>query len=318
MKQQRTTVTLLVGGAGFIGQALTHKLLTSGCRQVLILGRSSHPAHIPSGATYIQGDAADSVMMNSILDGVDEVVDLAYATVPKTSFENPLFDVVSNLPSSVNLLQVASRKALDKYLLVSSGGTVYGQAQAATIRETHPTDPISPYGISKLLTEKYATFFRQMEQLPVITARPANPFGAMQVGKTAQGFIGAAIAAIRQRQAVTVYGARGTVRDYVYIDDLASALAAMLDSGLVGSTYNVGTGIGTDNMGVLAHLHPLAAQDGLPLEVSHLEERRFDVRANVLDSSLLREHTGWSPSIDLTEGLSRVWNETRSVHSTCS
>jgi UDP-glucose 4-epimerase len=109
-----------------------------------------------------------------------------------------------------------------------------------------------------------------------------------------------------------VYGARGTVRDYIYIDDLASALAAMLDSGQVGCTYNVGTGIGTDNMDVLAHLQPLAAQDGLPLEVSHLEERRFDVRSNVLDSHLLREHTGWHPSVDLAEGLSRVWNETRS------
>jgi UDP-glucose 4-epimerase len=276
------------------------------------MGRSTPPTHLPSGASYIQGDAADATLMGSVLEGVDEVVDLAYATVPKTSFENPLFDVVSNLPSSVNLLQVASRKSLRKYLLVSSGGTVYGQAQTAMICETHPTDPISPYGISKLLTEKYATFFRQMEQLPVITARPANPFGAMQVGKTAQGFIGAAIAAIRRRQAVMVYGARGTVRDYIYIDDLASALAAMLDSGQVGCTYNVGTGIGTDNMDVLAHLQPLAAQDGLPLEVSHLEERRFDVRSNVLDSHLLREHTGWHPSVDLAEGLSRVWNETRS------
>jgi UDP-glucose 4-epimerase len=312
LKQPHTTVTLLVGGAGFIGQALAHKLLASGHRQVLLMGRSTPPTHLPSGASYIQGDAADAVLMGSVLDGVDEVVDLAYATVPKTSFENPLFDVVSNLPSSVNLLQVASRKSLRKYLLVSSGGTVYGQAQTAMICETHPTDPISPYGISKLLTEKYATFFRQMEQLPVITARPANPFGAMQVGKTAQGFIGAAIAAIRRRQAVMVYGARGTVRDYIYIDDLASALAAMLDSGQVGCTYNVGTGIGTDNMNVLAHLQPLAAQDGLPLEVSHLEERRFDVRSNVLDSHMLREHTGWHPSVDLAEGLSRVWNETRS------
>ena len=318
MKQNSTTVTLLVGGAGFIGQALANRLLVSRRRQVLVMGRSAQPAHLPPGASYIQGDAADPSLMNSVLDDVDEVVDLAYATVPKTSFENPLFDVVSNLPSSVNLLQVASRKSLKKYLLVSSGGTVYGQAQTLTIRETHPTDPISPYGISKLLTEKYATFFRQMEQLPVITARPANPFGPMQVGKTAQGFIGAAIAAIRRRQSVTVYGARGTIRDYIYIDDLASALAALLESGHVGGTYNIGTGIGTDNMDVLEHLRPFAMLDRLALDVCPQEERRFDVRSNVLDSSLLSADTGWQQSIDLEEGLSRVWNETRSVYSTCS
>lgn len=305
-------VTLVVGGSGFIGRALIQRLMEIGGRRIFVLGRARQPANpLPTGVTYVQGDASDQALMFKIMEGIDEVVDLAYSTVPKTSFEDPLFDVVSNLPSSVNLLQVASQKKLQKYVLVSSGGTVYGQARCIPLDESHSTNPISPYGISKLTAEKYALFFHQMFQLPVLIARPANPYGQHQVGRTVQGFIGAAIAAIRDCRDITVYGTRGTLRDYIHIDDLAGALAAILERGRIGGIYNIGTGVGTDNLSVLDHLRRLADNDRLNIRVSHQAERRFDVGANVLDSSLLALHTDWQPRIDLTSGLQRVWSETR-------
>lgn len=307
-------VTLLVGGAGFIGQSLVRCLLANAQRQVRVLGRSVLPGFaLPPGVEYIQGDASDAAAMKLLLDDVDEVVDLAYSTVPKTSFDDPLFDVVSNLPASVNLQLTASRKSLKRYLLVSSGGTVYGQAQVPKIDESHPTNPISPYGISKLVTEKYANFFHQMSSLPVIIVRPGNPYGLRQIGKTTQGFIGASTAALRENRPIKVFGERGTVRDYIDIQDLASGLKAALDHGHIGCTYNIGTGVGTDNLGVLELLQQLAKRDGIEMQVSHLAERQFDVRANVLDSSLLTIHTGWQPQTTLSQGLQRLWDQSRST-----
>lgn len=309
--------TLVVGGAGFIGQSLVRCLLADAQRQVWVLGRSAQPGFaLPPEVRYIQGDASDTASMTMLLDEVDEVVDLAYATVPKTSFDDPLFDVVSNLPASVNLQLTASRKPLKRYLLVSSGGTVYGQQQMLTINERHPTNPISPYGISKLVTEKYANFFHQMDSLPVIIVRPSNPYGLRQIGKTTQGFIGASTAALRENRPITVFGERGTVRDYIDILDLSSGLKAALNHGHIGSTYNIGTGVGTDNLGVLELLQQLAERDGIKMRVTHLPERRFDVLTNVLDSSLLSEHTGWHPQTTLNQGLQRVWDQSRSIQPT--
>ncbi len=297
---------LIVGGSGFIGTALTRELHTHRPGLALrVMGRSALPrAPLPAGVEYLQGDASSRSSVLKALAGVTHVIDLAYATVPKTSFDDPLFDVTANLPASVNLLQLASQHTLARYLLVSSGGTVYGQSQTLTVNETHPTNPISPYGISKLLTEKYGTFFHQMAGLPLVIARPANPYGADQIGQIAQGFIGAAIGAARAGRPLTMYGERGTVRDYVHIDDLVRGLRLCLEQGRAGATYNLGTGIGTDNARVVDLLRhtSLAAQ----LQVNHLPERVFDVKRNILDATLAEREFGWRCAIELNDGLQQM------------
>lgn len=306
--------TLVIGGAGFIGQALLQVMANDACRRITVLGRSIRPHHpLPAQVRYIQGDAGNHGLMAELLQDCDEVVDLAYATVPQTSFIDPLFDVTANLPTAVNTLQLASKAALRRYLLVSSGGTVYGNTAVEFISEAHPTNPVSPYGISKLVTEKYALFFHQMNQLPIVIARPGNPFGVQQIGQTTQGFIGAAIAAIRAQRSITVYGDRGTVRDYLHVDDLAQGLAALLNHGHPGVVYNLGSGVGHDNMQVLALLELLAQADGLEVNTLHQPARAFDVQHNVLDSSLALHHCGWKPHLSLRNGLRQVWQASKSL-----
>lgn len=314
MSASATLNTLLIGGAGFVGQALMQVLSTDSRRQITVLGRSSRPQQsLPAGVRYVQGDAGNTTLLAQLMQNMDDVVDLAYATVPQTSFIDPLFDVVANLPTAVHALQLASKATLRRYVLVSSGGTVYGNTQVERIHESHPTNPVSPYGISKLVTEKYALFFHQMDQLPVIIARPGNPFGVQQVGQTAQGFVGAAIAAIRVQRPITVYGPRGTVRDYLHVDDLARGLAALLEYGQTGSIYNLGSGLGNDNLQVLDLLQDLARSDGLSVQCIHQAARPFDVQRNVLDSSLALQHCGWQPRLQLTEGLQQVWQASRTL-----
>lgn len=301
--------TLVVGGAGFIGTHFVRLLCADGRRQVVVVGRRRQgPAGLPPLARYVSADAADDKSILALLAEVDEVVDLAYATVPKTSFDDPVHDVLANLPATVNLLQKASDFPLRRFLLVSSGGTVYGNAARLPIDESHPTNPISPYGITKVAAEKYALMFHQLMGLPVVIARPGNPYGPDQFGKLAQGFIGAAMYAAANGESVTVFGERGTIRDYIHIDDLCGGLMATLEHGKPGDIFNIGTGIGQDNLSILELLSDIVGRDGYTLTIQTKPARPFDVAANVLDSARLTQVSGWRAQILLQEGLQKTWD----------
>ena len=307
MTNKRLT-TLVVGGGGFIGSHFVKLATEHGGRDVIVLGRSSKPRFsLPPGACYVQGDAGDIRLIRELLAKSDEVVDLAYATVPKTSFDDPVNDVLVNLPASVALLQEAAKHKLKCFVMVSSGGTVYGNAQYLPLDEAHPTNPMSPYGITKLALEKYAILYHHLQGVPSIVVRPGNPFGPKQLGNLGQGFIGAAIYASLRRNPVIIFGERGTIRDYVFVEDLAEGLLAVLDSGEVGETYNIGTGVGHDNRAVLDVLSNLVRNDGYSVEVEVRPLRPFDVAANVLSPARLTFISGWRPKIDFADGMRRTW-----------
>ena len=297
----------VIGGAGFIGRHVTSLLAASG-RHVTVLGRREKPAvALPDGVAYVSGDYGDRTALRMALRQVDAVVDLAYSTVPRTSFEDPIFDITSNLPASVQMLQEAEAAGIRKVVIVSSGGTVYGVATSLPIREDHPTNPISPYGITKLTIEKYAGMFRATSGLPIVIVRPGNAYGEGQHASSGQGFIAAAMDATKRGEAVGVYGPTGTVRDYIHVEDVASGIVAALDEGEAGQIYNIGTGEGRSNLDVLGQIEPLAQASGYEVRVSTLPPRTFDVPANVLDNRKLAAATGWKPAIDFPRGLERAW-----------
>lgn len=301
--------TLVVGGGGFIGSHLVQLLATDNRRFIVVAGRRSEsPIGLPSNARYVCVDIASDAALLPLLDDTDEVIDLAYASVPKTSFDDPVMDVLSNLPATVNLLSKSGCKKLRRLVLVSSGGTVYGNANYLPIDESHPTDPISPYGITKLAAEKYALMFHRIAKLPVVIVRPGNPYGTNQFGNLVQGFIGAAMYAAVNRQKVMVFGERGTVRDYIHIDDMCRGILAALEYGKPGGIFNIGTGFGYDNRAILDLLSEVIKPYGYELSAEYLPARSFDVSENVLSSARLTYISGWRPSISLEDGLAETWN----------
>jgi UDP-glucose 4-epimerase len=301
--------SLVIGGAGFIGSQVTRCLADTG-REVVVLDRSPVPPHtLPKDVKYICGDYGDRSLLKEILASTDEVIDLAYSTVPKTSFENPVHDILSNLPAGVGLLEEAVGTTVRKMVVVSSGGTVYGIAGSLPISEEHPTHPISPYGITKLAIEKYARMFHLLYDLPVTIVRPGNAYGEGQFAFTGQGFIATAVQSILTGKKIEVFGEHGTIRDYLHVEDVARGIIAALEYGEPGQVYNIGFGIGKDNLAVLDVLKPLARKEGYPIEISFLPPRKFDVPANVLDSCKLRSISGWQPRISFDEGLERTWSQ---------
>lgn len=300
-----TTKTLIIGGAGYIGAHLVPKLIATG-RQVTVLGRSTMTRNdLPGGAAYVAGDFAQAELIGRLLDTHQEVIHLAYATVPNTSFENPLADLLQNLPPTVQLFSAAAERGV-KLVLVSSGGTVYGESVELPIRETHTTRPISPYGVTKLTLENYAYLYAVTHGLDFVCVRPANAYGAGQRPFVGQGFIATAMASAMRGMPVKIFGELGTVRDYLYVCDLASGIVNALERGHLSETYNLGSGIGLNNAEVVEAFKPLMWEIGLETAIENLPERAFDVQANVLDSTKLQDHTGWKPKVGFDDGLRRT------------
>jgi UDP-glucose 4-epimerase len=306
----------IIGGTGFIGSHLVNLLLARN-RRLTVIGRNPAPTRaLPPGVHYLAGDYGDNYFLRGALQGVDEVVSLAYTTVPKSSFEDPVHDILSNLPAAVKLFEMAAELAVEKLVFVSSGGTVYGKAQTLPIAEDHSTNPISAYGITKLAIEKYALMFHELKGLPVVCVRPANAYGEGQRAFTGQGFVATAIAAILERQEVVLFGEAGTIRDYIHVTDVANAIAAALESGTPGECYNIGSGVGRSNKDILDALCPLAKSAGLEMKITTMSSRRFDVPANILDCRKLRKLSGWEASVSFEEGIKDTWNWFSLMHDT--
>jgi UDP-glucose 4-epimerase len=298
----------VIGGGGFIGGYLVEALIATG-RDVLVLGRrSERPIGLNASASYRSCDYGDRNNLRQYICDCEEIIDLAYATIPQTSFENPIFDLQANLAPSLALLEEAKDlRRLRRLVVTSSGGTVYGPAARLPIIEEDRTAPISPYGITKLTIERYALMFHLLAELPVTIVRPANAYGLGQKPFMGQGFIATAMGRILRREPVTIFGEYGTIRDYVHVKDIASGILCAIENGRSGEIYNLGSGVGRSNRDVLTAIGPFAKRSGLTIEIECAQPRGFDVPANVLSFGKLLSHANWQPRIRFETGLLEMW-----------
>ena len=297
----------VVGGSGFIGRYVVDLLLKTNRNISVVHINQGRAGSIPNSVKNIIADCGNKEMMKKALWGVDELIYLACTTNPKTSFDNPLKDFVGNLTMGISSLQAAVESGVKKYVIVSSGGTIYGKVTKLPINENGQTNPLSSFGISKLALEKYGLMLNSQKKLNVIIARPGNAYGERQKPYRDLGFVINAIASIIDKKEVTLFGKKGTIRDYLYAADVAGGIVSCLEKGKNGEIYNIGGGIGRSNRDVLATIFPLAYAYGLKPKIKVLPPRTFDVPANVLDSGKLTKHTGWTSKISFEEGIKKTW-----------
>jgi UDP-glucose 4-epimerase len=258
---------------------------------------------------YAQGDISDRAFCRSVLADVDAVIDLAHSLVPGTppSFEIPNF--MGSIAANMVLLDEAAHRGVYRYLYVSSGGTVYGNAPVLPIPESAPLNPISPYGVAKVAVEQIGQHLFRSRQLPFIVARPSNPYGRSQGDRTQamQGLIDVAIKRIKCGEEIVVYGDGNMERDYIHIDDLTSGLMDVFHQGELGEAYNIGTGRGTSINTAIALLSACAREHGLKAVISHRESRHVDVETNAVSYQKLTNLSGWGPTINLANGIQRCF-----------
>lgn len=297
----------VVGGTGFIGKYVVDLLLKTDRNISIVHVNKSHTGSIPNSVKNIIADCGNKEIMKKALMGVDELIYLACATNPKTSFDNPMKDFIDNLTMGIGSLQAAVESGVKKCVIVSSGGTIYGKVTKLPIDENEQTNPISSFGISKLTLEKYGLMLDNQKRLNVVIARPGNVYGKYQIPYKDLGFVINAIARVIDKKEVILYGKKGSIRDYLYATDIAAGIISCLEKGKNGEIYNIGGGIGRSTGNVLKTLFPLANTYGFKPKIKVLPPRIFDVPANVLDSAKLTNHTGWTPKVSFDEGINKTW-----------
>ncbi len=295
----------LFGGAGFIGSHLAERLLDAGhvVRVFDLLDRGAVRGFPRGDVEWIRGNCFDAQDLRQAIDGCEAVFHLAWTTLPGSSNEDPAADVESNVLGTLRLLDAWRLVGPGKVVFVSSGGTVYGVPRTVPITEEHPTLPISSYGITKLAIEKYLELYRVLHGMNYCVLRVANPYGERQRVESGQGAVGAFLHRVHRGEPIEIWGDGSVVRDYVYVGDVAAALARALDYRGPRRIINVGSGVGRDLNEVVAAIERVI---GRPVERRYLPGRKFDVPANVLDIGLARAELGWQPATAFEEGLSRT------------
>ena len=303
---------LILGGNGFIGSHLCRALVEAG-HEVKVFDRpGTIPClEIPSSVESVSGNFSQQDFVEQALAGCDAAFHLVSTTIPKTSNDNPIYDLETNLVDTVRLLESARRQSVRKVIFASSGGTVYGIPQQIPIRENHPTEPICSYGIGKLAIEKYLHLFEHLYGLSYCVLRIANPYGEGQSPTRPQGAISVFAYKALLGEPITVWGDGSVVRDYIYVGDVMTAFLKALAYEGEQRVFNVGSGIGHSINDILATIESIREQ---AVKRNYGDTRTFDVPVNILDISRARRHLGWEPSIPLAEGLTRTMAWLRSLN----
>lgn len=302
--------SLVFGGNGFIGVHLVERLLDSG-HAVRVYDRGPNKFRaLPRGAEYVEGDLGNHGLIRAALEDVEVVYHFVSTTLPKTSNDDPIYDVRSNLVDTLQLLESCVEARVRKVVFASSGGTAYGVPQVVPISEEHPTNPITSYGIVKLAIEKYLGLFSHLHGLDYTALRISNPYGAYQNPVGQQGAVTVFLDRIHKGETIPIWGDGGVVRDYLYVADLVDALEAVAETETRRKVLNIGSGQGTSLNELLALM---ADVTGETPAVDYQPGRPLDAPSNVLDISRAREELGWSPSTSLEDGVARTWDWVRSL-----
>jgi UDP-glucose 4-epimerase len=301
---------VVIGGGGFIGTHLCNALAREGAR-VSALGRSRiDPSALDPRVSWSRYELSDAGGLADALDGAGVVYHLASSTTPPLAEADPAADVAGNVVPTIRLMEAASRHGVRRLVFVSSGGTVYGVPAAVPIPETAPTEPISAYGLQKLVIERYLALFRRKQGLDSIVLRVSNPYGPQQRARRSQGVVAAFLEAALRGDAIEIWGDGTVTRDFVYIDDAVEALILAATHGGPSRVFNVGSGHGIAINTVADDIETVLGRG--PLRRIHHAARPADVPVNILDVSRIREEMGWRPRTSWLDGLARTtaWMKT--------
>lgn len=297
-------IGLVLGGNGFIGSHLVDKLIAEGHTVRVFDKYEEHYRRPLPDVDYRFGDFGNRGLLADALSGVDTVFHLINTTLPKTSNDDPAFDVQSNVVETLFLLEQCVAKKIRKIVFASSGGTVYGKPLALPISENSPTEPECSYGITKLTIEKYLALFHQLYGLNYTIVRPSNPYGSRQNPSGIQGAISVFLGRLARSQPIEVWGDGDVVRDYIYIEDLVLGIYKASTTVSDERIFNLGSGTGHSLNQII---HVIRKVTGLEPAVEYKPMRSFDIPQIYLDITRAGKELAWHPGTTLEAGIKETW-----------
>ena len=295
---------LVTGGAGFIGSHVTDVFLDAG-HEVWALDdlSSGRRENLRPEVRLVVADIRSPEAARLVESGSFEVMcHLAAQMDVRRSVTDPRFDADVNVGGFLNLLEAARNSGVRKVVFSSTGGAIYGEQDVYPAPETHPTRPVSPYGVSKASGELYLGYYRAQYGLESVALRYANVYGPRQNPHGEAGVVAIFSERLLRGETCIVNGTGQQTRDFVYGPDVArgNLLAATSD---VEGSINVGTGIETDVNRLYALL---AAAAGTDRPAKHAPAKPGEQMRSSVDPSRAAEMLGWRPTVALEEGLRRT------------
>jgi UDP-glucose 4-epimerase len=307
---------VVTGAAGFIGSTLVDRLLSDGHHVVGVdnlstgvLGNLEHALRRYALAqrrfTFIEADVQCPELTGIVAGSNPDVIfHLAAQVDVRISVADPTRDARNNVLGVINVCEAARRADVHRIVYAASGGSRYGAPKSLPVCEHDRIDPLSPYGVSKLVGELYLGAYAQMYGMAPICLALSNVYGPRQNPHGEAGVIAMFGSAMISGRPVTIYGDGTAARDYVYVDDVVEAFVrAGHAPGDVTGVYNIGTGEQTTVAEVYRLISELLA--GCPAP-AYAAARTGELQAIALEATRAREDLGWRPTVGIADGIGRT------------
>lgn len=300
---------LITGGYGFIGSHVADRFFKEGYEvhiiDNLVTGKAEN---ITFKHKFYQLSIEDPKCRDIFAAyRFDIVVHLAAQVSVATSMHNPSYDAQSNVVGLVQMLKFATEFKVKKFIFASSAA-VYGEQTALPISENMSTNPISPYGLSKLTGEKYCRNWAASQGLASICFRFSNVYGPRQTHEGEGGVVSIFLERILSNKVLQIHGDGNQTRDFIYVGDVAFAIYRASQSPLTG-TYNLSTNTEASVNDLIHHYESLHGA----IETIQVAHREGDIQRSVLNNTRIIQDIDWVPMYSLEEGLQKTyeWGTTR-------
>lgn len=304
-------VALVTGGAGFIGSNLVDELIDQDYEVVVVDNLSTgKKEYLNSQAKFYKADICSSAIDKIFeQEKVDYVFHLAAQIDVRVSVANPELDNKINVLGAANILKNCYVHKVKKIIFSSTGGAIYGDAKKVPTSEDYPADPVSPYGIHKLTFEKYLNYYYQVYGQKYIALRFANVYGPRQYRGGEAGVVSIFIDNLVNGKPSLINGDGKQTRDYVYVDDVVSALVLAAKTDYVG-VANIGTSKEIDLRQIIKCIED---ETGEKFNYKTGPAKLGEQKRSSLNSSRAKKILKWQPKINIKEGIKKtiVWSKNK-------
>ncbi|MBI1911069.1 MAG: NAD-dependent epimerase/dehydratase family protein [Deltaproteobacteria bacterium] len=301
---------LVTGGAGFIGSNVVDAYVAAGHEVIVVDNLSSGKlSNINPKTRFYLLDIRSNELKKVFEFEKPDIVNYHAAQISVTaSVKDPLFDADVNIKGFLNLLESARLNKTKKLILISSGGAIYGEAEEYPTTEACRPKPLSPYAISKLVTEQYLSFYNHCYGLDYTVLRYSNVFGPRQIPNGEAGVVAIFMERLLNNNPCTLYHfndeTRGMVRDYCFVGDVVRANLLALDKGSM-EAFNIGTGVETFTEDLFAIVYESAKKNmpGISYALERKAAKMGELKRSCLNIEKAKSGLGWQPQICLSEGI---------------